>query len=182
MSRTESILEDLAAERAITRVLAEYFRGVDRGDLALARGCFHDDAIDDHGIYHGPIDGLFALAGDARPPYDTMRSTVHYLCNVMIDRRGDVAAVESYAIAYHGLEIDGEPQDELVGGRYLDRFERRDGVWKIAHRRCVFDWSRIAPGTARFHERLPGTFTLGARGRADALYALIESCVGPASR
>ena len=25
------------------------------------------------------------------------------------------------------------------GGRYLDRFERRNGVWRIAHRRAVLD-------------------------------------------
>jgi hypothetical protein len=26
-----------------------------------------------------------------------------------------------------------------------DRFERRNGEWKIAHRRTVFDWNRDTP-------------------------------------
>src|SRR3546814_19209297 len=30
--------------------------------------------------------------------------------------------------------------DILIGGRYIDRFERRDGVWRIAHRTGLLDW------------------------------------------
>jgi len=28
-----------------------------------------------------------------------------------------------------------------LGGRYVDRLERRDGAWKLKHRLCVRDWS-----------------------------------------
>ena len=45
--------------------------------------------------------------------------------------------------------------------RYVDQFERRAGVWKIARRVCVFDWQRmdpVPPGSNRFGP----TFVLGS--------------------
>ena len=32
----------------------------------------------------------------------------------------------------------------MSGGRYLDRFEKRDGRWAIAARICVRDWAPLA--------------------------------------
>jgi hypothetical protein len=29
----------------------------------------------------------------------------------------------------------------LMGGRYVDRLERRNGEWRIAVRRCTIEWS-----------------------------------------
>ena len=33
--------------------------------------------------------------------------------------------------------------------RYVDRFERIDGVWAIRHRQSLHDWDRIDPVGAR---------------------------------
>ena len=35
--------------------------------------------------------------------------------------------------------------ERLTGGRYVDRFERRDGRWRIAERTFVLDWMRTRP-------------------------------------
>ena len=35
------------------------------------------------------------------------------------------------------------PVDFLIRCRYVDKFERRDGQWKIAHRRVVYEPGRI---------------------------------------
>ena len=35
----------------------------------------------------------------------------------------------------------------LIGGRYLDRLERRDGVWRISLRRCTIEWAHNADGS-----------------------------------
>src|SRR6476469_9276615 len=32
--------------------------------------------------------------------------------------------------------------DQVSNGRYLDRYERRNGEWRIQHRTCVSDWNR----------------------------------------
>ena len=31
--------------------------------------------------------------------------------------------------------------DLLIGGRYFDKYERRDGAWKFSHRAVVADWA-----------------------------------------
>ena len=41
-------------------------------------------------------------------------------------------------VAFQGTK--GEvPKDLITGGRYIDRYERRDGEWKIRHRTFVVD-------------------------------------------
>jgi hypothetical protein len=65
--------------------------------------------------------------------------------NVLVEVEGDVAYAESYFISYLGLERDGAPWTRARGGRYVDRFERRGGAWRIALRVMVDDWSRLDP-------------------------------------
>ncbi len=47
---------------------------------------------------------------------------------------------------------------ETFGGRYVDRFERRDGEWKIAHRTVVHEWDKVEHVELAFP---PGRFTEG---------------------
>jgi hypothetical protein len=35
-----------------------------------------------------------------------------------------------------------EDRDTVIGGRYLDRLEKRDSEWRIAHRQMLYDWLR----------------------------------------
>jgi hypothetical protein len=61
--------------------------------------------------------------------------------NWSIDLQGDVAFVESYGMGIdQGAMIDGKPTFLLAVGRNLDRFEKRDGEWRIAHRTMLYDW------------------------------------------
>ncbi len=32
---------------------------------------------------------------------------------------------------------------QMNGGRYIDRFERRNGTWAIAYRICLRDWANL---------------------------------------
>lgn len=58
---------------------------------------------------------------------------------------------------------------EVEGLRYLDRFERRGGLWRIAQRTCVWDYSYIVP--IRDKWPLGPGFRLGRPGREDPSYA-----------
>ena len=66
-----------------------------------------------------------------------------------------------------------EPVDGAVlmggSGRYIDRFERRDGVWKIALRRLVIDWRFKADGVV-WEGPAPGAFPEGRWDREDLTY------------
>jgi hypothetical protein len=95
-------------------------------------------------------------------------STQHAICNELIELDGDTAHREAYFLAFHRLVRDGATVDLLFAGRYVDRLERRDGEWRIAHRVVVHDWSRIDPVAETF----PGLdqFVHGRRAPDDLVY------------
>jgi SnoaL-like domain len=156
--------EEISARLEIRDVLFRYCRGIDRRDKELLRSVYWPDAVDRRS--YGPPDaspGEFADRvidgfGDL-PAYSQ-----HHVTNVFIDLdlAQGVAHVESYNLVMHPVgpqtsqalapEDDGEHL-RVMGGRALDRFERRDGEWRIARRVMLVDWSR---------EDLPGGPLFGA--------------------
>lgn len=109
-------------------------------------------------------EGLFvgAAAEMARLAIEQLRTryevSQHFVGNVLVELDGDAAHGESYFQAYHRYRPrDGEASLEVImAGRYLDRFERRAGVWKIAHRKMINDWTRTRPAANIWLERRPG--------------------------
>lgn len=152
-------IQDLLDRWAINDLLVGYCRGIDRLDRELVLSCFHPDAYDDHGSVKGSpeqlVDRIFS-----RPPEHQASFSEHKLTNVCLDIRGDTAWGECY-VTMHQLR-----DSELVrgDGRFIDRFERRNGEWKIAHRRVVLVWA--TPGRGYDYS----VFTPGRRDRADPSY------------
>jgi hypothetical protein len=142
-------IDDLVAHQEIRDVLIRYTRGIDRRDRELVRSCYHPDAHDDHGPFKGSVDDFLDWL-EAMHAY--FASTMHFIGNQLVEVRGDVADAESYCVAYHRRAAVGrEPAYDLVIGlRYVDRLERRDGEWRIADRLCVFDWTRRDDVTAEW--------------------------------
>ena len=62
---------------------------------------------------------------------------------VRIDFEGETAFGEVYFQAFHRVSEN----DLWVSGRYVDRYERRAGAWKIAHRSELVDWLRVEPAS-----------------------------------
>jgi ketosteroid isomerase-like protein len=151
-------LERIAAELEIREVLARYCRAVDRGDRDGIAAVYHPDAHDDHGPFTGsPADFADYIVAkfDACPHVGQ-----HHVTNVLVELDGDAARVESYFLALNPQAPEKGGGHDLVGGRYLDRFERRDGRWLIADRRVVLDVTRDALAGSAWPS---GPFAAGAR-------------------
>lgn len=129
-------LTDLADRAEILDCLNRYCRGMDRLDRAVVRSAYHDDAVDDHVGFVGPVedflDWAFAYHG-------TQLGHQHYISNHSVELDGNVAHGETYYL-FVGTMIDEAAPLTITGGRYLDRFERRDGRWAIAARVCTVEW------------------------------------------
>lgn len=148
---TDALIRDLKDRQEITDQIHRYCRAIDRCDEALLRSVFHPDSTHDHGPYHGPSSDFCGFALDL---LRLLTATQHHVGNILIDLQGDRAYSEAYWVAYHhvppGVDLPGpmadhdrsHAEDLFIGGRYIDRFERRDGVWKIAHRFGIHDWQR----------------------------------------
>jgi hypothetical protein len=165
-------LARLEDRQRIADLIADYCRGVDRCDDALLRSTYWPDAIDDHGAGESPA---MAFCDRVIPILkETCLATMHLVANSRVELAGDNAVGETYVVAYHVLKspahLDrfmGEeparavraafpgtaadaPFEYNAGARFLDRFERRGGEWRFAHRRVVFEWSQAHPADAAF--------------------------------
>ena len=169
-------LQDLLSRQEIYDVLVRYCRGADRRDNSLILSAFHEDAVDNHSGVSVPVMERMAES-DANSESSVISST-HTMGNVLIELDADIANVESRFIACIRCEHGEGEVDWLMGGRYVDRFERRGGVWRIADRTVVYDWSRVDvvdPLSAGFTAvRYLDQAERGARTRSDYSYRLLK--------
>jgi hypothetical protein len=160
-------IDELLAREQIRDALARYARGVDRLDLDLALSAFHLDAVDHHGKSVGNPRGTLP---EIFQRLRTHLADSHFLCSSSITLHSPTAAaVETYAVGFHRLAGDAGPLDLQIGLRYVDRFECRDGDWRITERHVIEDWRRadsVGAGTP------PGAFEAGVRGPADRSYVI----------
>lgn len=171
-------LARLLDERAIESVLKRYCRAIDRRDLALLRSCYHDDATDRHGSFFGGADEYVAWVDGLLARY---RMTTHALNQITIEFADDpdVAAAETYGISVHRGDPAKPHQNLATAFRYLDRFERRAGEWRIASRVAIGEWSLRLPEDAWWD--VPESHAKSARDASDPVYAL-RAAVGLGGR
>jgi hypothetical protein len=170
----ETRLQDLLDREAIRDCLYRYCRGIDRLDEEALRSAYWEDATDRHGAYQGSASGFIQYALEKLPAAGRM---VHTIANILIELQGNVAAVESYFVAFQE-EKGGESgaQETLLCGRYIDRFEKRGGEWRVAARTVTYDWMRTMPlpcplTAESFGARQP----TGARRPSDPIYELLAA-------
>jgi hypothetical protein len=176
-------LEEISAHLEIRGVLSRYCRGIDRRDKELLASVYWPDAVDRRS--YGPpdaspvefVDRVIDGFGDL-PTYSQ-----HHVTNVFIDLDlpAGLARVESYNLVMHPVgpqttqvlaTDDGATHLRVMGGRALDRFERRADEWRIARRVMLVDWSRDdLAGSPLFTEAAYGLATGGAG--ADPSYTVL---------
>jgi hypothetical protein len=156
----------LLDERAIHQRLVDYCRGVDRGDAALVASVYHADGTDDHGSFQGL--GVDFAEYVTRRLSERYEATMHTIANPVITFIGpDSAYVECHVCARQRRTGERGTVLESFGGRYVDRFERRNGDWKIAHRLLVHEWDKVEHVELAFP---PGRYHQGVRGPDDPSY------------
>lgn len=165
-------LRELLDKQRIHDVMMRYCRAVDRMDIELLKTCYWPDGTDDHGPFKGTAEEFFKVFGGMSDVYDM---TQHLICNEYVELKGDRACSESYFLMPAGIERDGR-KVWLLGGRYIDIFERRGGEWRIWQRTVTFDWETIVSGTEAAFESNP--FQQGARSTDDIIYRTREEALG----
>ncbi|HEY1510551.1 MAG TPA: nuclear transport factor 2 family protein [Solirubrobacteraceae bacterium] len=128
----------LADELAIRKVLATYAHAIDRSDFELIATCYFEDADEDRGRFKGSIPEFIEWLTNTLGGF---HSCWHLIGEPWIELDGDVAHVDTPCLGHHRLRnpAPGDAPDHLIPCRYLDRFERRDGEWRIASRRAVYE-------------------------------------------
>ena len=161
----EAQMRELLAKQACSELSAVYSRGLDRLDGDLLASVFFEDAWCEYGFYNGPPGPFIEFALTALGEH---AANQHMLGQILIEVEGDEAFGEVYFNAYHKLPVEDGFQDMVIAGRYIDRYECREGVWKMAYRSERNDWSTTAPSSDSYFEQALD----GLRGsrRDDAVY------------
>lgn len=167
----------------IEDVIHRWCRGIDRIDLDLIREVYHPDGV----AYHGPtprtIDELIAWIKERQP---TITHSLHHVANILIQFTGpDTALVESYSVsrqrfadsatetrvAMLGEEEAAKPGILHVegGGRYVDRFERRNGRWAVLKRTVIVE-GLVPIRLTEYYKPDPTWPPLARRDRDDPSY------------
>lgn len=159
-------LRRLLDRQAVLECVLNSCRGIDRGDWALFRSAYHDDAVEDHGVYVGGLDGLLEFLKVAMSGFASFQ---RYLTNSKVDIDGDEAHVESYYLIR--LCPAGAATLMVNGGRYLDRLARRDGRWGIVTRVVTSEWFATLDGSGTADPSDPApTFVPARMDKDDVSY------------
>lgn len=138
--------EDREAIRDLSR---RYMRGLDRLDLELLASVFANDATVDYGFFQGSAREFVEFAHQALKDH---LANHHMIGQMLVDVDGDEAVGEIYFQAFHRIVENGEEKDLFIAGRYVDRYTRQSGAWKILFRSEVNDWTRTDPATDVFFQ------------------------------
>lgn len=130
-------LKHLLDRDKIRDCIARLARGEDRRDASAISACCWPDSTSDYGVFFGNFDEYLAWVVPGSPAIPV---TQHVLGQSVIDLNGDTALVETQVISYHRVNMGAEERDTTIGGRYLDRMEKRNGEWRIAARTMLYDW------------------------------------------
>jgi hypothetical protein len=154
-------LERLLDRQEIIECLNAFSRGMDRFDREIYLSAFHPDAE----MAVGPFVGGVADCYDwAMPMHEAgQKATHHNLLNINIEFDGDTAHTETY---YLFVARNRDDSNWIAGGRYIDRFEKRGGKWKIALRTNSIEWSGIVPTMALPFSDVPDIYGNGAPARS----------------
>ena len=148
-------LTDLRDRQEIVATLQRYIRGIDRHDKELVRSAFWPEARINLGTPNGREEYVdreeAALAAYAQHQ--------HHVTGQTIDLQGNTAHVESYVwfIAVPRDTSKDTPgpaatpgrtlvssDTQLGSGRYIERWEKRNGEWKILVREYAHDVNAFA--------------------------------------
>jgi hypothetical protein len=132
-------LKALVEREKIRECIGRLARGEDRRDAELISASYWQDSTTDYGVFVGSFDKYLAWVVPGSPAIPV---TQHVLGQSVIDLKANTALVETHVTSYHRVNMGNEERDTVIGGRYLDRLEKRGGEWRIAHRVMLYDWFR----------------------------------------
>lgn len=134
----------LLDKQEIYELLCRYTRGVDRMDKELVLSCFWPDATTVYpssptDVFKGKFSDFLELRWDSWKVYTAQQ---HYLCNHLSEVDGDQALAETYQFSFYWAIPGDDPNlNRLNSNRYIDRYERRNGEWRIINRELIRNFS-----------------------------------------
>jgi hypothetical protein len=157
----------LKDRQAIVDCIAAHARGCDRHDAEVLTDTYHDDGVDEHGttINSGSEYAAWANGVHAATSSNHLHNVTTHLCEI----DGDEAHAESYVLVT--MLTPDDTTATVMCGRYVDRLERRDGMWRIALRRSTVELAFSADASLLASKFFTSQgYLRGTRDHADVSY------------
>ncbi len=140
-------MQEMLEHYRITKLVADYCRGVDRADWDLMESVYAQESWDDHGTLR--MDGRAFVAELMGRQTTRPYKFGHHLNQTVVHLDGDTAGAETY---FHSIVVrdddEGNTLLDLLWGRYVDHLSREPGgKWRINKRQTIRDWSMTTPVT-----------------------------------
>ena len=186
-------VEELCDREAIRDVIYKYCHAIDRRDPEMLRTVYWPEAVEDHAFINGGVETFIAIAMDL---VAACVVTQHRVSNILIHVENESARVESYVSAYHRIEGATVPHwrtkptpipeaergkftEFVTGSRYIDRMEKRGGIWRISHRKLMQDCFRLETSQDWDNYPYAGERVLGTHDHSDPGFRLFEDVKWP---
>ena len=134
--------EPLACAAAIQSVIQAWGFARDQGRWADLLDTFHPDGTIHVSWFRGPFPEFVERC---RQNFGTGSRAKHLLWPARVTANGERATAETNVAILVRQTIGGVEVDLTSYARFLDRLERRAGVWRIAERAAVYEHDRLDP-------------------------------------
>jgi len=141
-------MSDLTDRLAIMEVVEAWALARDTGDWERLRATVHPEATMTATWFHG---NFAQFIEEAQASFARGARSMHVLGGSMVKVAGRRAIAQTRMTIMVRGEVEGVLVDVSTFGRFYDFFEQRDGAWRIAERRCIYEKDRmdpVVPGTA----------------------------------
>lgn len=125
-------LTTILDERKIARAITRFARAMDERDWETLLAIMAGDATGELGT--GPLASPQAVVDCIRSYLDACGPTQHLLGNLLVDVDGNAATSRCYVSDMHLSQAGKDELTFATLGDYHDRWERRDGAWRLVHR------------------------------------------------
>jgi len=148
-AKIDTLIErvDQLESRAVMRdLVTDYCLGFDRRDWNTFIAIWHDDAVWDIGPPFGTFSGHEEIKQAVYEIlYPFWRESHHLTTNLHLsfsdaDHAEGICNVDCMGASNEGNIV------QMVNATYIDKFERRNGVWKIARRKVELHYFNPIPG------------------------------------
>jgi hypothetical protein len=119
--------------------------GRDLCEWDLLRSVFHPDATVHVSWFHGPASEFVTRSSELAKLIKPEEHGKHWFGNMRTDVLGQRAIQETDVQVLIRAYMDGKLFDNTSYARFYDRFEKREGRWKILQMTCIYEKDRLDP-------------------------------------
>ena len=152
MNQSQASLADIAmrldrieSRFALHDLVSEYCHGFDKHEWDRFLAIWWPEAVWDSGPPFGKFECHAGIAHVTQNIlWPAWLATSHFTTNLVVAFDGADRATGVCDVDCIGTTADGRAQ--TISASYFDQFERRDGIWKIAHRKVKMYHFNPLPG------------------------------------